>query len=99
MAKGAGMTSTTLKPKQLGAMKHLLIELQKVNVINDGDREHIIREYLRGRIEGFLHLAFYLQAAHGLNGHNFTQILQYGRRQGENIPEYDDKPINNSKGN
>jgi hypothetical protein len=77
--------------KQLGAMKHLLLELVKVNAINDIDREHLIREYLKGRIEGFVHLALYLQAVHGLSGHNYDQILQYGRRNGENIPVWEDK--------
>lgn len=78
-------------PKQLGAMKHLLIELVKVKVINDIDREHLIREYLRGRIDGFGHLAVYLQQVHGLGSHNYDQILEYGRRNGENIPVWEDK--------
>ena len=73
------MTST----KVIGAMKHLLLELQKVNVVNDIDREHLIREYAIGRITGFGHLAEWLDATTNLGNHNYQQIIQYGRRYGE----------------
>jgi hypothetical protein len=69
--------------KLIGAMKHLLNELQKVNVITDGDREHIVREYIRGRIIGFGHLAEYLTATSNLGHHNYQEIVEYGRRYGE----------------
>jgi len=64
-------------------MKHLLLELQKVNVINDIDREHILDRYIRGRITGFGHLAEWLDATTHLGDHNYNQIIQYGRRYGE----------------
>ena len=69
--------------KQIGAMKHLLNELQKVNVINDIDREHLIDRYVRGRIESFGHLAEYLLATTNLGQHNHQEIIEYGRRYGE----------------
>jgi len=70
-------------PKVIGAMKHLLLELQKVNVINDIDREHLLDRYIRGRITGFGHLAEWLDATTNLGDHNYNQIIQYGRRYGE----------------
>ena len=69
--------------KVVGAMKHLLLELQKVGVINDIDREHILDRYIRGRIIGFGHLAEYLHAAYNLGEHNYDQIIRYGRKYGE----------------
>ena len=74
---------TAPSTKVIGAMKHLLLELQKVNVINDIDREHLIREYAIGRIQGFGHLAEWLDATANLGDHNYNQIIQYGRRYGE----------------
>jgi hypothetical protein len=75
----------TPKPtKVIGAMKHLLLELQKVNIINEIDREHLIREYVIGRIASFGHLAEYLWATTNLGAHNYDQIIRYGRRYGEN---------------
>jgi hypothetical protein len=65
-------------------MKHLLLELQKVNVINDIDREHLLDRYIRGRIIGFGHLAEWLDSTVGLGDHNYQQIIEYGRRYGEN---------------
>jgi aminoglycoside phosphotransferase (APT) family kinase protein len=74
----------TEKPaKVIGAMKHLLLELQKVNVINDIDREHLLDRYIRGRIMGFGHLAEWLDATANLGEHNYNQIIEYGRRYGE----------------
>lgn len=73
------MTST----KVIGAMKHLLLELQKVNIINDVDREHLLEQYVRGRIISFGHLAEYLDATTNMGGHNYNQIIQYGRHYGE----------------
>jgi hypothetical protein len=70
-------------PKVIGAMKHLLLELQKVNVINDIDREHLLDRYIRGRIIGFGHLAEWLDATTNLGDHNYNQIIEYGRRYGE----------------
>lgn len=74
---------TTPPTKVIGAMKHLLLELQKVNVVNDIDREHLIREYAIGRITGFGHLAEWLDATTNLGDHNYNQIIEYGRRYGE----------------
>jgi len=70
-------------PKVLGAMKHLLLELQKVNVINDIDHDYLLDRYIRGRITGFGHLAEWLDATSNLGDHNYNQIIQYGRRYGE----------------
>jgi hypothetical protein len=78
-----GSTVNEKNPKLVGAMKHLLNELQKVNVINDGDREHLVREYVRGHILGFGHLAEYLAATSNLGNHNYQEVVEYGRRYGE----------------
>jgi hypothetical protein len=83
MEKGKRIMETP-QPKVLGAMKHLLLELQKVGAINDIDREHFIREYVIGRIIGFGHLAEYLLATGAIGLHNHDQIIRYGRRYGEN---------------
>jgi hypothetical protein len=69
--------------KLIGAMKHLLNELQKVQVINEIDREHLVQQYIRGRIVGFGHLAEYLTATANLGAHNYQEIIEYGRRYGE----------------
>jgi hypothetical protein len=80
MEKGThGMTST----KVIGAMKHLLLELEKVNVINHIDRDHLLDRYIRGRITGFGHLAEYMKAFYLLDNHNYTQIIRYGNHYGE----------------
>ena len=85
MEKGTSMTTTTERPaKVIGAYKHLMLELQKVNLINDIDREHLIREYVRGKIMNFGHLAEYLRVTINLNDHNVNQIVNYGKRYGEN---------------
>jgi hypothetical protein len=76
--------NTPQSPKVIGAYKHLLLQLEKVNAITDGDREHLIREYIRGRIDSFGHLAEYLLATGSIGNHNHDQIIQYGRRYGEN---------------
>jgi hypothetical protein len=65
-------------------MKHLLLELQKVNVINDIDREHLLDRYIRGRIIGFGHLAEYMQRFYPLGHENYIQIIRYGNHYGEN---------------
>lgn len=82
MEKGTSLMNTPT-PKVIGAMKHLLLELQKVNIINDIDREHLINQYARGRIINFGHLAEYLLATTNLGDHNYHQIIEYGRRYGE----------------
>jgi hypothetical protein len=74
---------TAPSTKVIGAMKHLLLELQKVNIINDIDREHILDRYIRGHIIGFGHLAEWLDATTNLGNHNYNQIIQYGRHYGE----------------
>lgn len=76
--------NTPQSPKVIGAMKHLLLQLEKVNAITDGDREHLIREYVIGRINSFGHLAEYLLATGAVQNHNYDQIIRYGRRYGEN---------------
>ncbi len=76
--------NTPTNTKVIGAMKHLLLQLEKVNAITDGDREHLIREYVIGRINSFGHLAEYLLATGAVTEHNYDQIIRYGRRYGEN---------------
>jgi hypothetical protein len=103
MEKGK-RTMETPQPKVLGAMKHLLLELQKVGAINDIDREHLIDRYIRGHITGFGHLAEWLHAFHMVNNHNYIQIIRYGNHYGENNLLYNrdgkhyltdpDKPVN-----
>jgi hypothetical protein len=83
MEKGPTMI-TPQNNKVVGAFKHLLLELQKVNAITDVDREHLIREYVIGRIMNFGHLAEYLLATGSIGNHNHDQIIRYGRRYGEN---------------
>jgi hypothetical protein len=78
-----GTVVTTPAPKVIGAMKHLLLELEKVNAINSIDREHLIREYVIGRIMNFGHLAEWLLATGAIGLHNHDQIIRYGRRYGE----------------
>lgn len=82
MEKGKA-TMDTPQPKVIGAMKHLLLELHKVGAITDGDRDHLIREYVVGRIMNFGHLAEYLLATRAIGFHNHNQIVAYGRRYGE----------------
>lgn len=65
-------------------MKHLLLELEKVNVINEIDREHLLHQYAKGRIIGFGHLAEYMKAFYPLDNHNYVQIIRYGNHYGEN---------------
>lgn len=84
MEKGKRTMETPKPTKVIGAFKHLLLELQKVNAITDADREHLIREYIRGRIMNFGHLAEYLLATGSIGNHNHNQIIQYARRYGEN---------------
>jgi hypothetical protein len=76
--------NTPTNTKVIGAMKHLLLQLEEVNAITDGDREHLIREYVIGRINSFGHLAEYLLATGAVTEHNYDQIIRYGRRYGEN---------------
>lgn len=70
-------------PKLVGAMKHLLNELQKVQVITDIDREHLVQQYVRGRIINFGHLAEYLWATTNLGQNNYDYVIEYGRKYGE----------------
>jgi hypothetical protein len=83
MEKGTPNVNETKPAKVIGAMKHLLLELQKVNIINEIDREHLLDRYIRGRISSFGHLAEYLLATSNLGYHNYDQIIRYGRRYGE----------------
>jgi len=76
---------TTEKPaKLIGAYKHLLLQLKKVNAIDDIDADHLLDRYIRGHITGFGHLAEWLLATGSIGGHNYDQIIYYGRKYGEN---------------
>jgi hypothetical protein len=83
MEKGKRIMETP-QPKVLGAMKHLLLELQKVGAINEIDRAHLLDRYIRGRIESFGHLAEWLYTFHMVANHNYIQVLRYGNYYGEN---------------
>jgi hypothetical protein len=77
------MTSANIK--KLGAMKHLLLELQKCGAIRDDNmREHILNRYIRGQLENFRHVAEYLLAIKAIGAHNYDQIILYSNRYGEN---------------
>jgi hypothetical protein len=77
------MTSATTK--KLGAMKHLLLELQKVgSIADDNMREHLLNRYIRHEIHNFRHLAEYLLAIRAIGAHNYDQIILYSNRYGEN---------------
>lgn len=69
--------------KLIGAMKHLLNELEKAKIINHIDKEHLILQYVRGKIVNFGHLAEWLMATSDIGRHNYDQIINYGRRYGE----------------
>lgn len=73
----------TPTPKVIGAMKHLLLELQKVGAINHIDHDHLLDRYIRGKIDSFGHLAEWLLATGAIGEHNHHQIILYGRRYGE----------------
>lgn len=76
---------TSANTRKLGAMKHLLLELQKAGAIYDDNmREHLLNRYIRGRIETFRHLAEYLLALKAIGAHNYDQIILYAKRYGEN---------------
>lgn len=77
------MNITTPPPKVIGAMKHLLLELQKIGIINEVDRDHLNDRYIRGHINSFGHLAEWLLAYRMISTHNYDQIVQYGFRYGE----------------
>lgn len=70
-------------PRLVGAMKHLLLELEKVNVVSTIDREHILREYVRGHIDSFGHLAEYLWSTSNIGQNNYDYVIHYGRKYGE----------------
>lgn len=76
-------TTAKQNAKLLGAMKHLLLQLQKNNVINDDDREHLLNRYIRGQITGFGHVAELLYG-HNQTHPNYNQIIKYGVYYGEN---------------
>lgn len=78
------MNTQEKAPKVIGAFKHLLLELKKVNAINDIDAEHLLDRYIRGQIDGFGHLAEWLLATRAIGLHNYDQIVYYGRKYGEN---------------
>jgi hypothetical protein len=69
-----------------GGMYHVLSQLTIKGIIDEDFQENLKRDYNYGRIIGFGHLAEYL-AANGTithRGHNYHQIINYGRKFGEN---------------
>jgi len=82
-SEGSKNVNTTRAPKVIGAMKHLLLQLEKNNAISPIDREHILDRYIRGHIDGFGHLAEWLYSFGAIGTHNYDQIIRYGRRYGE----------------
>jgi hypothetical protein len=83
MEKGPNVITEQKPSKLIGAMKHLLLELQKVGAINEIDRDHLIDRYMRGHINSFGQLAEWLHAFHMVENHNYIQILRYGNYYGE----------------
>jgi hypothetical protein len=76
--------NTSIKTR--GAIYHVLSQLNIKGIINQDLHDNLKRDYNYGRITGFGHLAEYLAAfgtiQHG--GHNYHQIINYGKRFGEN---------------
>ena len=91
MEKGPTVITQDKPVKLVGAMKHLLLELQKVGAINEIDREHLIDRYIRGHINSFGQLAEWLYAFHMVANHNYIQVLRYGNYYGENNLLYNSK--------
>ena len=83
MEKGTASVNNEKPAKLIGAMKHLLNELEKAKLINHIDKEHLIVQFVRGKIVSFGHLAEWLDATSNIGRHNYDQIIQYGRRYGE----------------
>jgi hypothetical protein len=77
------MNTQEKPPKVIGAFKHLLLELKKVNAINDITADHLLDRYIRGHIIGFGHLAELLLATGAIGLHNYDQVVYYGRKYGE----------------
>lgn len=76
-------TTANKNAKLIGAMKHLLLQLQKTGSITDDDREHLLNRYIRGHITGFGHIAELLYG-HNQTHPNYAQIVNYGIYYGEN---------------
>lgn len=72
--------------KTRGAIYHVISQLNIKGIIDTDYLEHLRREYNYGRITGFGHLAEYLAATGTITpqGHNYHQIINYGKRFGEN---------------
>jgi hypothetical protein len=77
-------TNTSVKTR--GGMYHVLSQLNLKGIIDENYLDNLKRDYNYGRIVGFGHLAEYLAAngtiIHG--GNNYHQIINYGRKFGEN---------------
>lgn len=78
------MKETNIKIR--GGMYHVLSQLTIKGIIDQNFQDNLKRDYNYGRITGFGHLAEYLAAFGTIthNGHNYHQIINYGRKFGEN---------------
>jgi hypothetical protein len=78
------MIDTNIKTR--GGMYHVISQLQIKGIIDQDYADNLKRDYNYGRITGFGHMAEYLAAIgtikHG--EHNYHQIINYGKRFGEN---------------
>lgn len=72
--------------KTRGGFYHVLSQLTIKGIIDQNYQDHLKREYNWGRIIGFGHLAEYLAAVGTItaDGHNYHQIINYGKKFGEN---------------
>jgi hypothetical protein len=76
----------TTNIKTRGGMYHVLSQLTIKGIIDENLQENLKRDYNYGRITGFGHLAEYLAAFGTITpqGHNYWQIINYGKKFGEN---------------
>lgn len=67
-------------------MYHVLSQLTIKGIIDQDFQDNLKRDYNYGRITGFGHLAEYLAAIGTIthSGVNYHQIINYGRKFGEN---------------
>jgi hypothetical protein len=78
------MIETNVKTR--GGMYHVISQLQLKGIIGQDFADNLKRDYNYGRITGFGHMAEYLAAIGTIihKGNNYHQIINYGKRFGEN---------------
>jgi hypothetical protein len=78
--RGNPMTSTLENQKVRGAIHHVISQLVIKQFINQDYADYLKREIGYGRIVGFRHLAEFLLACKTINDHNYSVIIEYGKR-------------------